>query len=260
MNKIDFEYLCKEHSQKIKYSRYCFTCGKNICILCIRCKNHKNHQIINFDDLIIDDDKFNEIKNSQSEMKLFKEELSNKHDEIKMINNKIIQLTNIINQLVKKIKERYEVINSDFELNEKIINSYEKGEENYYILSKIQSLKFTMNDDNIKLDILNAKLNELKLIGEKNMWISENYCKDWGLKEGIREFLQNQYDAVITLTKSKENFNIKNYGEIFTINGKKSQLNFEFTKKDENKICGKIEYDKINKILSISNEGELYLA
>ena len=92
------------------------------------------------------------------------------------------------------------------------------------------------------------------------MWISENYCKDWGLKEGIREFLQNQYDAVITLTKSKENFNIKNYGEIFTINGKKSQLNFEFTKKDENKICGKIEYDKINKILSISNEGELYLA
>lgn len=177
-----------------------------------------------------------------------------------MINNKIIQLTNIITQLVKKIKERYEEINSDFESNEKIINSYEKEEYNYYILDKIQSLKFIMNDDNLKLDKLYEKLNELKLIGEKNMWISENYCKDWGLKEGIREFLQNQYDAVITLTKSKNNFNVKKYGEIYTINGKKSQLNFEFNKIDDNKICGKIEYDKINKILSISNEGELCLA
>ena len=105
MNKIDFEYLCKEHSQKKKYSRYCFSCGKNICILCIKCKKHEGHRIKIFDDLIIDDDKFNEIKNCQRKMKLFKEELSNKHDEIKMINNKIIQLTNIITQLVKKIKE-----------------------------------------------------------------------------------------------------------------------------------------------------------
>lgn len=260
MNKIDFEYQCKEHSQKIKYSRYCLSCGKSICILCIKSKKHEGHLIENLDDLIIDDDKYNEIKNNQSRLKLFKEELSNKHDEIKMINNKIMQLSNIITKLIKEIKERYKLINSDFEFNEKIINSYEREETNYYILNKIQSLKFAMNNDNLKLDILYEKLDELKLIGGKNMWISENYCKDWGLKEGIREFLQNQYDEVITLTKSKNNINIKKYGEIYTIKGKKSQLNFEFSKIDVNKICGKIEYDKINKILSISNEGEICLA
>jgi len=29
------------------------------------------------------------------------------------------------------------------------------------------------------------------------MWISEKYCKSWGLKEAIREFIQNQYDCVM---------------------------------------------------------------
>ena len=24
-----------------------------------------------------------------------------------------------------------------------------------------------------------------------NMWIAENYCSHWGIKEGLREFLQN---------------------------------------------------------------------
>lgn len=218
-------------------------------------KEHQGHQI---EDLIIDDNKYSEIKHKEKMMKSFKEELSNRHDKIKLIKNKIMELTNNINKLDDEIMKRYKIINSDLEANEKIINSYENDEINYDIFNKIQSLKFTMNDDNLKLDILYEKMNEL--ITEKNMWISENYCKDWGLKEGIREFLQNQYDSVITLTKSKNNFNIKKYGEIFTINGKKSQLNFEFTKIDENRSCGKIEYDKINKILSISNEGELCLA
>ena len=82
------------------------------------------------------------------------------------------------------------------------------------------------------------------------MWISENYCKDWGLKEGIREFLQNQYDGIITEIKSKENLNIEKTG-----------FNFTFSDVyDKSKIYGEIEYDKINKILSISNVGELCLA
>jgi hypothetical protein len=107
-----------------------------------------------------------------------------------------------------------------------------------------------MDDENLKLDTLYDKLNELKLIGEKNMWISEKYCKNWGLKEGIREFLQNQYDSIITQIKSKENLYVE-----------KSGLNFKFTNKNNNStICGKIEYDKINKILSISNEGHICLA
>ena len=135
-------------------------------------------------------------------------------------------------------------------LNEKIIEYYENKQVNYYIFKKIKSLQFITNDENLNLDILYEKINEFKLIGEKNMWISENYCKNWGLKEGIREFLQNQYDGVITEIKTKENLNIEKTGLNFTF----------FNGYDENKIYGKIEYDKKNKILSIFNVGELCLA
>jgi hypothetical protein len=249
MNNIDFEYECKEHNQRRHYSRYCLTCGKNLCSLCIK-GGHKGHKIKNFDDLEIDDDELNKIKEKESKMKLAKEELSNKHDEINAINNKIIQLTNIITELNEKINTKFEEINSDFEFNEKIIEYYGEEKINYYILNKIKSLRFTMDDENLKLDTLYDKLNELKLIGEKNMWISEKYCKNWGLKEGIREFLQNQYDSIITQIKSKENLYVE-----------KSGLNFKFTNKNNNNsICGKIEYDKINKILSISNDGDICLA
>ena len=79
-----------------------------------------------------------------------------------------------------------------------------------------------------------------------------------GLKEGIRELIQNQYDEVISRIGSKKSLSVEKTGEIFTINGKKRKLNFDF--KYENKIYGKIEYDKTNKILSISNEGEIFLS
>ena len=90
------------------------------------------------------------------------------------------------------------------------------------------------------------------------MWISENYCKNWNLKEGIREFLLNQYDGIIEKIKSKNNLIIKKIGKIKMINGRPQHLNFDFFGKD-NKIYGEIRYDKTEKSLSISNEGKLLL-
>lgn len=249
----DFENECKEHTKqnmrKMLYIRYCLSCKKNICLKCYK-ENHNGHRTIHFDDLDLDDNTYNELKEKENKMKLAKEELSNKQDEIKMIYNKVKQLTNIINELQTKIKMKFEETNSNFKLNEKIIEYYDNNHRNYYILNKIKSLQFTTNDASLNLDILYEKINEFKLIGEKNMWISENYCKDWGLKEGIREFLQNQYDGIITEIKSKENLNIEKTG-----------FNFTFSDGyDKSKIYGEIEYDKINKILLISNVGELCLA
>jgi hypothetical protein len=92
------------------------------------------------------------------------------------------------------------------------------------------------------------------------MWISEKYCKPWGLKEGIREFIQNQYDGIITKIESKKNLKVEKIGKEYLINEKIKYLDYDFYKKDEEKIYGKIRYDEENKILSISNEGELSLA
>ena len=92
------------------------------------------------------------------------------------------------------------------------------------------------------------------------MWISEKYCKNWGLKEAIREFIQNQYDGVITKIESKKNLKIKKIGDEYSINGINQYLEYDFMKINEKKIYGKIRYNKYKKKLSISNEGELYLA
>ena len=94
---------------------------------------------------------------------------------------------------------------------------------------------------------------------DKNMWISEKYCKNWGLKEAIREFIQNQYDGVITKIESKKNLKIVKIGKKYTINERKKNLEFNLMKIGEEKIYGKIRYDKVRKILSFSNEGELSL-
>ena len=92
------------------------------------------------------------------------------------------------------------------------------------------------------------------------MWISEKYCKEWGLREAIREFLQNQFDGIITNIKSKKNLKVEKVGNIYTINGINQYLEYDLKKKDEDKIYGKIRYNKDKKELSISNEGELSLA
>ena len=162
MNKIDFEYVCKEHEPNELYSRYCLKCGKNLCYYCAK-KHDKSHQIKLFDELLINEDKFKEIKENQSKMKMIKEELSNKLDEIKMIDNKITKLTNIITELIKKIEKRCEEINSTFKFNEEIINRYKNFQRNYDIIDKIKCLNFTMNVDNLKLDTVYETMNELKL-------------------------------------------------------------------------------------------------
>ena len=92
------------------------------------------------------------------------------------------------------------------------------------------------------------------------MWISEKYCKNWGLREAIREFIQNQYDGVITQIGAKKNLLVKKIGPIYTFNGRKKFLDYDFINKDKYKQFGKIRYDKKSKNLSISNKGELFLS
>ena len=106
----------------------------------------------------------------------------------------------------------------------------------------------------------NIKENNNNESNYKNMWISEKYCKDWGLREAIREFIQNQYDGIITLIQSKKNLRVEKIGKKYTINGRKKFLEFNFKKNNEDKIYGEIKYDNKNNILYISNEGEVLLA
>ncbi len=79
-----------------------------------------------------------------------------------------------------------------------------------------------------------------------NTWISSIYCPKWGLKEGIRELIQNQRDEIINLL-GKENI------ETQALNN----YEFNFFKKGTNEQYGSIRYDTTRQILSLENKGKL---
>lgn len=143
----------------------------------------------------------------------------------------------------------------------KLVEEYES--EISSLNNKISELKSSLelltnsNNNDSQKNQLNRGATE---VGENNMWISEKYCKNWGLREGIREFIQNQYDGIITKIKSRKNLEVKKVGKEYIINGRKKYLEYDFLNKEQDKIFGKIRYNPSKNVLSISNEGELLLA
>ena len=87
----------------------------------------------------------------------------------------------------------------------------------------------------------------------QNTWISMNYCRNWGIWEGIREILQNQLDGVI-MNIGKKNIKVIPYGPTHN----NIQFQYKFIHKDNpNDMFGEIEYNEVNKILKIWNKGSL---
>ena len=143
----------------------------------------------------------------------------------------------------------------------KLVEEYES--EISSLNNKISELKSSLelltnsNNNDSQKNQLNRGATE---VGENNMWISEKYFKNWGIREAIREFIQNQYDGIITKIKSRKNLEVKKVGKEYIINGRKKYLEYDFLNKEQDKIFGKIRYNHFKKVLSISNEGELLLA
>ena len=79
-----------------------------------------------------------------------------------------------------------------------------------------------------------------------NTWISAIYCEKWGLKEGLRELIQNQRDELINIL-GKENIETQALND----------YEFNFLKKGTNEIYGSTRYDSIRQILSLENKGKL---
>ena len=148
----------------------------------------------------------------------------NKNDKIRLIetimnsfkNKKT--LNNNFNQ--NQIKE----LNIENKLSKLILKNKTLSNENNKLLEDYEILKVKYL--NIKNASKNNK-NEKNIINkESNMWISEKYCKNWGLREAIREFIQNQYDGIITEVGTKKNLNIKKVGKKYYLNGKERYLDF----------------------------------
>ena len=96
----------------------------------------------------------------------------------------------------------------------------------------------------------------------ENMWISEFYCSvepnRWGIWEGLREVLQNQFDGIVKKIGKKEKIKVIPKGE-YKYNNIKYQFEFDFKSYDDNDNTeyGCIKYDRSNKCLIIQNLGKL---
>ena len=276
---------CQHNDKKKTYNKYCIECKKNICFWC---KGHKNHETIDYESIEPDQEKYEEVKNSMLNMKSIKEKIEEKTLKISQLKEFVDELMNFISEANEKIKTIENIFNSHLKYNEIIFNAYKEDIKNYYILTRFNSLDFNFENDFLKNDSTFKKLeyyinnikginidrnitgdNKFNIINqtneryeneENNMWISEKYCNNWGIREAIREFLQNQFDGIIIKIESKKNLIVKKVGDEYTINGKKQYLEYDFMKKNEDKIYGKIRYNNNKKELTISNEGELCLA
>ena len=131
--------------------------------------------------LINNDDKLKKIETIMTSLK-DKNSLNKSNKNKQQINR-----LNIEDELSKHIN-----LNQILKIeNSKLIENYEKLKVKYEKLKSSQ--KYNSIDK--------KSLNEDK---EINMWISEKYCKSWGLREAIREFIQNQYDGIITEVGTKK--------------------------------------------------------
>lgn len=96
-----------------------------------------------------------------------------------------------------------------------------------------------------------------------NMFLTDDYIQEWGFKEGLREFLQNQHDGIINEVLKEENLIIKGIGDKYKNSGNPKDfdkfLNFELFSKNNNEKLGEILYDEKKELLIITNKGEIIL-
>ena len=151
--------------------------------------------------------------------------MEKKYNKIIQIKDLVVDLYSILNKSLQNLKNYVVDFENHLKFNNVIFNSYKNNKRNYYILNNFNSLTFMTNIES-KYNDLNIKkienlINKIADSNEKNMWISEKYCKNWGLREGIREFIQNQYDGIITKIESKKNLKVNKVGGEYLNDGKK---------------------------------------
>ena len=96
----------------------------------------------------------------------------------------------------------------------------------------------------------------------ENLWISKYYCNKepnkWGIWEGLREILQNQYDGILKKIGKKSEIKVIPKNE-YLYKGIKYQFEFDFKSNypNDKTIYGFIKYDRSNRRLIIQNHGTL---
>ena len=197
--KLDLINKCCCIHKKMNKS-YCKNCFKNICEDCLKYNNHKNHDIINFDDILIDDEYLKKIN----------EEINIEEKEVQMMKKKFNQYMNFIKN---KFDEYTQLRNDEINLKKNIVNNYNKYKNNYNSIMNVKKLKFDYfklnmdkekegNKNKNKLKNFKKLINELILYEEtrfeqknknknENSKAEENCQKENNNKEKNKCFKEN---------------------------------------------------------------------
>jgi hypothetical protein len=255
--------FCIYHDET--YNSYCHNCQKNICNKCKE-KDHMNHLIINFEDIMLND-----------------VELSKKKLELNMLKENLSKISEYFMALIEAIKCRFEKLykakQKEIEIKEKIIRDYENLKYNYNCILNIKNLNlrnkqnFIESNNNInwleRLNLIFEYLNS-PLISEKgNIFRELNSNSKYNINnvyfhnEKIKNIIKlNRNDIALVNNKSElKIYDVNNLEEkvgIKLFKGEKGINQILKLKSGELICCGyehikKINFDLNNNISSIEN-------
>ena len=219
---------CCVHNKIYKY--YCKNCFRNICEDCLNRNNlHKKHEIIDFDDILIDEKYLREIE----------EEINEEENNLKNMDKKFEQYMNFLR---KKYDEYIKLRQDEINLKRNILYSYDKYKNNYNSIMNVKKLKFDyfkFNKEKEKEEKKNKKnINKFKdikkLINELILFEETKLIDKEKEEEKNKKTEKNENEINITneLNKKKEKDSIKCYKENVLIKSSKYEIVNKITTKN----------------------------
>ena len=204
---------CCIHNKMNKF--YCKNCFKNICDFCLKYNNiHNSHEIIKFDDILVDDKYLKEID----------KEINNEEKELNIITKKFGQYINFVQ---KKFNEYIQLRNDEIDLKRNILYNYDKYKNNYNSIMNVKKLKFDyfkVNLDNEKGEDKNLnKLKNFKKLLNELIIYEETLFEQKNKKQDIKSGNNNQKDNN-DIKNLKEKENSKHFKENFLLKSPKYEV------------------------------------
>ena len=148
INYNDKNYICEMHN--MNFIKYCEYCKLDICMLCFEEHKNKNHSIINFEDII------------SNEEYIIKEK--------KKLEEYINNLNNNINDKIKKLNKVKDNLNIYYNLYKNTIDKYILRKINYNLINNIK--EFNNYNNNIIIKDINEIINDNNINNQFNKIIN----------------------------------------------------------------------------------------